>query len=295
MAQEFETANIPMQRRGDFAVIAPHFCLTSASVYINYLTQGMLPWSSPQPPAALDRALANLRDARNRQLEDDVADVLRTAGYTCETRIRERNAKRLGVPLLSGEIDIVAGRAGSRIIWLLEVKDPADVYVVPEIRRHLDRFYVTHGKDKAYAELLGAKLKELTPHANAVANALRLPVTQDLAYEIRPIFVTRRPVPAAFAEGLFPFTTLRELTQTLSAAEQHALHIEWKSADADAFRDCPSSKRGGRETCWLRSALDELLTTNWRLPWARRRVPAVISDIPGPVPGECGCHEWHDG
>lgn len=210
--------------RDDFTVIAPHFCLTSASVYINYLTQGMLPWSSPQPPAALDRALANLRDARNRQLEDDVADALRTAGYTCETRIRERNAKRLGVPSLSGEIDIVAGRAGSRIIWLLEVKDPADVYVVPEIRRHLDKFYVTHGKDKAYADLLGAKHKDLTPHASAVADALRLPVTEDPAYEIRPIFVTRRPVPAAFAGGPFPFTTLRELTQTLSAAEQHALY-----------------------------------------------------------------------
>ena len=211
--------------RDDFAVIAPHFCLTSVSVYINYLTQGMLPWSSPQPPAALDRALANLRDARNRQLEDDVAGALRSAGYTCETRIRERNASRLGVPSLSGEIDIVAGRPGSRIIWLLEVKDPADVYVVPEIRRHLDKFYVTHGKDKAYAGLLGAKHKDLTPYTSAVAKTLRLPAAEDLAYEIRPVFVTRRPVPAAFAGGPFPFTTLRELTQTLSAAEQHALYM----------------------------------------------------------------------
>ena len=38
--------------RDDFVVVAPHFCLGSASVYINYLTQGLLPWSSPQPPAA---------------------------------------------------------------------------------------------------------------------------------------------------------------------------------------------------------------------------------------------------
>jgi hypothetical protein len=120
------------------------------------------------------------------------------------------------------------------------VKDPADVYVAPEIRRHLDRFYVTHGKDKAYADLLGAKHKDLMPHANAVADALRLPDAGDLAYEIGPVFVTRRPVPAGFAGGPFPFTTIRELPQTLSAAERHALAVERRSADADAaFRDCP--------------------------------------------------------
>ena len=205
--------------RDDFTVIAPHFCLTSASVYLNYLTQGLLPWSSPPPPPALDRALMNLRDARNRQLEDDVADALRGAGYTCEVRIRETDPQRLGVPSLSGEIDAVAGRPGSRIIWLLEVKDPADVYVVPEIRRHLDKFYATHGKDKAYAHQLSAKHKDLTPYTSALAATLRLPAAEDLAYEIRPIFVTRRPVPAAFTGEPFPFVTLQEITRTLSAAE----------------------------------------------------------------------------
>lgn len=209
--------------RDDFVVVAPHFCLTSASVYLNYLTQGLLPWSSPEPPPVLDRALQNLRDTRNRQLEDDVADTLRTAGYTCEVRIREKNAQRLGVPSLSGEIDIVAGRPASQIIWLLEVKDPADVYVVPEIRRLLDKFYVNHGKNKAYADQLSAKYSDLAPYAGAVANTLQLPIKKDLAYEIRPIFVTRRPVPAAFTGGPFPFTTLQDLEQTLSTTEQSVL------------------------------------------------------------------------
>lgn len=40
------------------------------------------------------------------------------------------------------------------MIWLLEVKDPAGVFVVPEIRRHLDRFYVTCGRDKGYASVM---------------------------------------------------------------------------------------------------------------------------------------------
>ncbi len=205
--------------RDDFIVIAPHFCHGSASVYLTYLTQGMLPWSSPQAPALLDRTLADFRDHRNRQLEDDVADALRAAGYTTEVRIRETDPQRLGVPSLSGEVDAMAGRAGSTVIWLLEVKDPADVFVVPEIRRHLDRFYVTRGKDKAYAEQLDAKYKDLSPYADAVAAALGLPVAEGAAYEIRPIFVTRRPVPAAFVDGPFPFATLWDLTDTLAAAE----------------------------------------------------------------------------
>jgi hypothetical protein len=205
--------------RDDFVVIAPHFCLISASVYLNYLAQGLLPWTSPPPPKALSDALANLRDARNHQLEDDVVAALLAAGYTCEVRIRERATQRLGIPSLSGEVDAVAGRPGSRIIWLLEVKDPADVHVVPEIRRHLDRFYVTRGKDKAYADLLNAKHSDLAPYASAIATALRLPSPESVTYEVRPIFVTRGPVPAAFIGGPFPFTTLRELTRTLSAAD----------------------------------------------------------------------------
>jgi hypothetical protein len=201
--------------RDDFVVVGPHFCLGSASVYINYLTQGMLPWSTPQPPWPLDRALADHRDARNRQLEDDVGEALREAGYACEVRIHESDPKRLGVPSISGEIDAVAGRAGSPTLWLLEVKDPADVFVVPEIRRHLDRFYVTRGKDKAYVEQLAAKYNDLRPHADNIAAAIGLPVGDGMSYEVRPMFVTRRPVPAAFVGGPFPFTTLPELADAL--------------------------------------------------------------------------------
>jgi hypothetical protein len=205
--------------RDDFIVIAPHFCLGSASVYITYLTQGLLPWSTPQPPAVLERALADFRDERNRQLEDDVADALRAAGYACVVRIRETDPQRLGVPALSGEVDAVAGRAGSTVIWLLEVKDPADVFAIPEIRRHLDRFYVTRGRDKAYADQLDTKYNDLSPYADAVAAALGLPVADGSAYEIRPIFVTRQPVPAAFVGGPLPFATLQDLRHTLAAEE----------------------------------------------------------------------------
>ena len=107
------------------------------------------------------------------------------------------------------------------MIWLIEVKDPADVFAVPEIRRHLDRFYVTHKKDKAYADQLNAKHMDLSPYTADVAAALRLAATAE-PYKIQPIFVTRRPVPAAFVNGPFPFATLRNLTRTLAALEQNS-------------------------------------------------------------------------
>jgi len=200
----------------DFIVIAPHFCIRSASVYINYLRQGLLPWTQPPPPAELERALADLRDQRNRQLENDVAAALEAAGYVVEVRVRETDPQRLGVPSLTGEVDAVVCRPGSRVLWLIEVKDPADTYVVPEIRRHLDRFLVTRRKDVAYADQLAAKLADLAPFADQIAMALGLPPrVHGERYTVRPLFVTRRPVAAAYVGDQVPFTTLPQLIQTL--------------------------------------------------------------------------------
>jgi hypothetical protein len=206
--------------RADFVVVAPHMCVASASVYLNYLGQGLLPWSAPAPPGPLARALDDARDRRNRQLEDDVAAALRDAGYVVQMRIRPEDPQRLGVPSLSGEIDTVAGRRGTPVLWLLEVKDPTDTYVVPEIRRHLDRFYVGYPGKPAYIDQLAVKLANLSPHAAALAAALGLPSAPSNApYEVQPLFVTRRPVAAAYINGPYPFTTLPELLSYLRARE----------------------------------------------------------------------------
>jgi hypothetical protein len=206
------------QLRPDFVVVAPHLCFGSASVYWNYLAQGLLPWSAPAPPEPLARALDDVRDRRNRQLEDDVADTLRGSGYVVQSRIRR--PQRLGVPSLSGEIDTVAARPGTSVLWLLEVKDPTDTFVIPEIRRHLDRFYVGHPRRPAYVDQLAAKLTDLSPHAAAVATSLGLPpAPSDIPYEVRPAFVTRRPVAAAYVSGPYPFVTLPQLLGYLRAME----------------------------------------------------------------------------
>lgn len=207
---------IPQLRDGRL-VIAPHTCFGSASVYLAQIAQGQLPWTQPPPPAGVADALAGVRDRRNRALEREVEQQLRDAGHAVVARVRETDPQRLGVPELQTEIDIVAGRPGSLHLWLLEVKDPAGVYVVPEIRRQLDRFYIGGRREPAYAAQLQRKLDDLAPHADAVAAALGLPpAAVGEAYEISAAFVTRHLTPAAYVGGPFPFTTQRRLLDDLA-------------------------------------------------------------------------------
>ncbi|GAB3832544.1 hypothetical protein ACFPIJ_36345 [Dactylosporangium cerinum] len=204
-------------------VLAPHLCFAVLGLYMNYLQQGALPWTQPEPPKAVNEALERIRDERNIALERDVASIVAAAKYSLATRVKMTDPQRLGVPSLSGEIDVVAGRAGSRIIWLLEVKDPIDVVVTPEIRRHLDSFYVAHRRKPGYLDQLQRKHADLAPHAAEVARTLQLPTSDgDIKYEVRPLFVTRRPVPAAFVGGPVPFVTVDELIRVLHENDQPA-------------------------------------------------------------------------
>ena len=198
--------------RDDFVVIAPHLCVGSMGVYLGYLQQGLLPWNSPEAPRPVADTLRRVRDGRNRAFGVDVAGLLEGAGYTVVAGVDESDPQRLGVPMLSGEIDVVAALRGSSVIWLIEVKDPADTYVIPEIRRHLDRFYVGSSRSPAYAIQLQKKLDDLAPYAAQVAAVLGLPDgPEHQPYEVRALFVTRLPVPAGYVNGPFPFAACPEL------------------------------------------------------------------------------------
>ncbi len=209
-----------VQPRNNSLIIAPHLCIMTVGLYFNYLQQGALPWSQPEPPARVNDALKRVRDDRNRALEREVATIISAAGYSAETRVKATDPQRLRVPALSGEIDVVAGRAGTPIVWLLEVKDPVDIVVASEIRRHLDTFYVGHKKTPAYLTQLQRKTSDLEPHVASVALALGLPVSADGGYKIRPVFVTRRPVPAAFVQGPVPFVAVDALVGYLNDTER---------------------------------------------------------------------------
>lgn len=190
-------------------VIAPHYTLASLAMYRRYIDQGQLPWSQPPAEPQLERAMERFRDAKNRQLERAVAGVLREAGYIVIENVKESKCQRLNIPSLSGEIDVVALRPNSSTVWLLEAKDPVSVHSTPQLRGQLDDFYTDRAKKPAYATQLARKLEDLAPYANEVAAALG--VSSGSAMTVSAAFVTRHPIPAAFASGSFPFYTLAEL------------------------------------------------------------------------------------
>lgn len=206
----------PLAQRSDgLLVVSPRLCFAAASIYLQYLKQGQLPWSQPPPPPELNAVLEATRDARNKALEHQVSKVLEDAGWTVITNVKETKPERLNVPSLQTEIDVVAGRVGDPNIWLLEVKDPSDVFALADIRRMLDRFYFDD-KKPSYAAQVSRKFADLAPHADAVAAALKLPASDPVAaYRIRAMFVTREPTPAQFVGGPFPFTPLADLIEIL--------------------------------------------------------------------------------
>ena len=200
------------ERSDNLLVVSPRLCVATASIYLQYLQQGQLPWSQPPPPAALNTVLEATRDARNKSLERRVVKVLEDAGWSVIANIKETKPERLNVPALQTEIDVVAGRAGDPSIWLLEVKDPADVFALADIRRMLDRFFLD-GKKPAYATQVARKFADLSPHAAAVATALGLPeADQSSPYQVQAMFVTREPTPAQFVADTFPFTGSSDLS-----------------------------------------------------------------------------------
>lgn len=196
-------------------VIAPHYLRSSLEVYRRYLSQGLLPWTQPQAPRILERALEQYRDAKNGSLENDVAQVLKEHGWAVMQNIKESKASRLNIETLSTEIDAISGKVGKRTLLLVEAKDPASVHALSQMRDQLDDFYLDRRNKPAYATQLGRKLDDLVTHEAGIAAALKLPAEVD--YTIRPVFVTRFPIPAAYVGGPFEFLTLQELRTSLDA------------------------------------------------------------------------------
>lgn len=203
------TRPVPLVSDGTL-VLAPHFCEAVFKVYQGYWQFGQLPWTRSLS-SGLDHAMADVRSHRNLTLEHQVAALLTEHGWSTIVRVKPGDGSRLSIPVLTTEIDIVCGRPDSPTIHLLEVKDPTPVFTPPEIRRQLNTFFEG---PKSYAAKLQRKRAEVEPYLDAVAGALGLPAAKDRRMNTR--FVTRRPVPAAFAGGPFPFSSLSRLAGDLT-------------------------------------------------------------------------------
>lgn len=203
-----------VQCEDETLLIAPQYLLTSLNVYNNHLSQGVLPWTEGIAPKVKD-ALAQIRDERNREFEKTLASKLRELGFKTIERIKRGDHGRLGVPAVTTEIDLVAGKPGEHTIWLIEAKDPATVHAYAETARQLRMFFrdsTTKGKIKpCYATQLARKEAELEPYVSEVASKLGLQELVDgSSYTLSTLFVTRALMPAGYVGERFPVRTMAD-------------------------------------------------------------------------------------
>ena len=205
-------AQLVVERPDGRLLILPWWTEQAAIVYAGYLEDGRLPWPDQALGPALKAALDRYRQQRNTALEDDVAALLKDAGFVVAKRIKK--ARAIGLAALAGEIDALAARPEGGILWVIEVKDPSRAIAIAEMRRAVERF---HGSGE-WVDKLTRKVTDVRTDPAAVGRRLGVAGT---VTEVRGIMVTRRPVAAAFVPApAVPFTTRDEVLSVLREAGQ---------------------------------------------------------------------------
>ncbi len=192
-------------------IVSPQYLLTSFQVFYRHLSQGVLPWAGDVPQIVTD-ALADRRSRRNIRFEQYLQDRLKDLGYTTVARVKPGDHARLGVPVLTTEVDLVCGRPGDSNLWLVEAKDPASVHGFAESARQLRSFFRdqvgSRGTKPCYATQLARKEGELRPHVETIAARLGLgDPPEGESFRLHTLFVTRNLTPASFVNERYPVVT----------------------------------------------------------------------------------------
>lgn len=201
-------------------ILSPQYLLTSFQVYYRHLLQGVLPWSGDVPDTVTG-ALADRRARRNIRFEGHLRDRLEQLGFNTIARVKPNDHERLGVPVLTTEVDLVCGRAGDSDVWLIEAKDPASVHGFAETARQLRSFFRDHVGSRrttpCYTTQLSRKESELAPHVVSIAAALGLGnPPEGEQFRLRTLFVTRNLTPASYVDELYRVETATDFLEARS-------------------------------------------------------------------------------
>jgi hypothetical protein len=177
----------------DRVLVLPWTCGMARLVWIRYVSQGIVPWPHRALSAGLRDGQANLRQQRNRAFEDSVDAAARRQGFLVRSRISK--ASVIGLAGISGEIDTLAVDIRTGVIWVIEAKDPDEIFGLSEIDNSLNAF---HHPTKGYVPKLLAKADDIRQDPDAVAAALGAPARGTWA--VTPLMVTSRVEPAAFTQ-----------------------------------------------------------------------------------------------
>lgn len=195
------------------ALLLPWNSQSSGTIIAGYVAEGLLPW----PTSRLDqypdlrKAIDQVRLSHTRILEDQVDAELRRLGFVVRSRIKPEDAHTIGLDSLPGEVDHIALCAEDGVLWVIDDKDLAPLFTPAEFARNIKQFF---DERKGETTKLQAKIDVITNNINDVATKLKIAVPNS----IRGLFITRNPIPAAFALSTpISFTTLRDLHQNIRA------------------------------------------------------------------------------
>lgn len=184
----------PFVRWGDEVFILPWTAGAGLRILWNYLSEMRLPWPASMAGPETTKALQEVRQARNTQLERDCKAALTQPHVRVRGNIKQHKARSVGIDHLSGEIDTLAVDERSDRMWVVEVKDPHFPYSTRLMDRQVQDFH----KPGGYVDKLRSKVEDVARCGSAIAAKLAIEPA-DREWQTRGVIVTRRVTPAAFA------------------------------------------------------------------------------------------------
>ncbi len=192
---------------GTHLFVLPWTAANAWKIMWNYLSDGRLPWPEEMIGAKASSALAAIRQERNRELEQKCVQAIDHPQLEVRSNLTTQKAQQIGIQELSGEIDVLAVDQRSSRIWVMEVKDRFFPYSPRSISRDIDKFHQPGG----HVEKLRGKVDDIGRFQSAIAREMDSDSPQR-QWEVKGLFVTRRPMPAAFARDTdVEFCTIEEV------------------------------------------------------------------------------------
>lgn len=199
---------IPLDAPGSEVILVPNWIALCILIIIAHLSEGRVPWSDNVCGKA---ALDHLNAYRNElaiELEEQVGAALARMGWPHSLNIKPPGGS-VGIKGLKGEIDAIALDAEEKVLWVLEVKDPAQVFSAGRINEGVLRFT----RPNAYYDKMKKKEELVRDNQELVLKSFGISPLG--GWIVRSAVITRRPIPAAFFNPPVPFFTLLDLEANL--------------------------------------------------------------------------------
>lgn len=201
----------PLVATTDGLWVLPWLAESTLRVFLNYLSDGRLPWPDTALPAGILKALDQCRQTKNRELEKEIVAALEATSFVVRGSVKPEKPKHYGFTKRSGEIDALCFDPARSRVWIIEAKDPYTPYSYRQIRRLVDDFHAP----KKYVDKLLRKVDDIAAAASQIAAKLDIP-DPTRPWTALGLIVTCHVESAAFSvTPRVPFCILEDVVQTL--------------------------------------------------------------------------------